>query len=79
MTLDDLQKARRHLIMRRGHYVEQLAKGPVVIDDLVRWLFDTQRAIDILDKLELNAPDLCRLNQPEPEKGDWRPIDDGDP
>ena len=36
----ELQLAREYLIARRGYYIEELAKRPAVIDELIRGIFD---------------------------------------
>jgi hypothetical protein len=54
-TDEDMKRARQHLLARRRYFIEQLGQGPVVIDDLIRWLFDTQRAIEVLDKVEADV------------------------
>jgi hypothetical protein len=53
MSQENLKTAQRHLLERRRYFIDQLAQGPVVVDDLIRWLFDTQRAIEVLQKVDL--------------------------
>jgi hypothetical protein len=60
----DVKTARQHLLARRRYFIEQLAHGPVVVDDLIRWLFDTQRAIEVLDKVEADISAMAEMSSP---------------